>query len=636
MSDSISIGDLRKKGDKAPAKPLKERWWKCKVDGDGKSVSDTIAARVKQLQQQQSARVMRAIVSARLYGNASLAGVSGFNSSQMTTQGGALKERVTDNVIQSVVDTATARIGENKPRPYFITSGGSYKLQRQAKRLNQFVEGIFFEQKAYEMGGDAQRDAGIFGDGLIHIGKRADRVHHTRVLSAECWVDEAEGLYGKPREFHWVRAVDRDELAALYPKKEALISRAARAPFQETGSVSAATDMVIVCESWHLKSGPDAEDGKHSCSIDGGVVLEEDWEHAGFPFAFFKWAPRPIGYWAQGIAERLQNKQLEINKLLWVMQRSMHMAGSYKIFLEDGSKVVKEHVTNDIGAIITFRGTPPTWFVPQVVPGEYYQHLQTLISSCYEREGVSLQSATGVKPSGLNSGEAQRVYRDTVNERLKTQERLNERGYMDLAAWDIAIARDIAKDSGGKYKVETIQKRSTVEVEMTAAELEDGDWKLQCFPTSSLPRDPAGRLETIQEYIQAGFMTPRQGRRALDFPDLDAIESLANAEEDLLTKMLDAICDDGKMTVPEPTDDLQLGKELVVEYINRGRMLDLSDDRLDMLRAWSAQLDALQEQAQAAMAPPPGAGAPGMGPPQAVPTAPPVSNLLPNAPQAAA
>ena len=42
---------------------------------------------------------------------------------------------------------------------------------------------------------------------------------------------------------------------------------------------------------------------------------------------------------------------------------------------------------------------------------------------------------------------------------------------------------------------------------------------------------PAGRLATIQEYIQAGFITPRQGRRAIDFPDLETIESLGNSQK---------------------------------------------------------------------------------------------------------
>ncbi len=153
---------------------------------------------------------------------------------------------------------------------------------------------------------------------------------------------------------------------------------------------------------------------------------------------------------------------------------------------------------------------------------------------------------------------------------------------------------------------------------------------LQCFPISRLPKDPQGRLQTIQEYIQAGFITPRQARRALDFPDLETIESLANAQEDMLSKTLDDIIDHGKYAPPEPTDDLQLGKEMVLEYIQKYRSLELEEDKLNMLRTFNSQIDAMlaksaQLQAATAM----------QNAPQAAPAAPPVSQLLPNAPRAA-
>lgn len=592
-----------------------------------REISGAISARVNFLQQHQSSRRFRHVAYARLYGNANMYGVAGDMGRAMAlAEQSGPKERVTHGVTQSIIDTVVAQVGENKPRPYFLTSGGTYKEQRRAKRLNQFTEGIFYENRGYELGGDAQRDAEVFGDGLIHIWDRKGRVCWERVLAGELWVDEAEGMYGKPRELHWVRPVDREMLLAAFPDAREVILSSEAEPIANYIPVASQADMVMVRESWHLRSGEDADDGKHTISIAGGLLDPIlPWEHDFFPFARFTSMTRPMGYWGQGAAERLQSKHIEINKLLWLIQRSMHMAGTFKVFIQAGSKIVKEHINNEIGAIIEWKGSEPKFFVPNVVPMEYYSHFQTLVRACYEQEGVSLQVSTGEKPAGLNSGEAQRVYRDTVALRMKTRERLNERAFMDAAEVSIAIARDIALRDG-KYTVSHPNKRALDEVSMSADELDPSGWDVKCFPTSSLPKDPAGRLQTIQEYIQAGFMTPRQGRRALDFPDLEAVESLANASEDLLTKLLDAICDDGEYTPPEPTDDLQLGKELVIEYINRGRALDLEPERLDLLRNWSAQVDALQ----AAATPPMPAAMPGQdASPQAQPAAPPTSNLLP-------
>jgi len=588
-SDSISILDF-KKPQQERARDWRPNWWApdtwkgISPDQLNDAVARSVADTVDGMQKRQGTRMRQLVIAARLYGNSQLLGVSGLSPGAMFSALGALRERLTDNVIQSVVDTSTARVGENKPRPYFLTDGGTFALQRRAKRLNRFMEGMFYESKAYRIGSDAQRDAEVFGDGLIFVTEKYGRVCYERVLSAELWVDEAEAIYGHPRQMHWARAVDREVLLAWAQdgkdgkeRKRVVdsILSAERAPLQQEGFPSNQADMVTVRESWHLRSGPDAKDGKHCISIDGHLLEPlSEWPHDFFPFARWRWCPRPLGYWSQGLAEQLQNKQIEVNKLLWLMQRSMHMAGTWKVFLEDGSKIVKEHLNNEIGAIVTYRGTKPDWFVPNVVPPEYYMQYERLVQSMYERANVPIQVATGQKPSGLNSGEAQRVYRDTTNEGMKTKERLNEDAFMELARIYIAIAREIAEREG-KYEVRTPTGRVLTSVAMTSKDLDPSDYEMQCFPTSSLPKDPAGRLATIQEYIQAGFMSPRQGRRALDFPDLEAVESLANAAEDLLCKVLDAICDEGEYEPPEPTDDLALAKELVLEYINRGRMQGL-------------------------------------------------------------
>lgn len=637
-SDSVSIVNFRdpkrkrdpSKVDDAP-QLANLRWWTLDAkEDDGSAVANAIEAHINFLQQHQMSRMRQLVISARLYGNAALTGITGFSADRMVQMGSALKDRISDNVVQSVVDTQTAMVGQNKPRPYYLTDGGSYKLQRKAKKLNQFTEAIFHENKSYRLGSEGQRDCGIFGDGFIFVTKRHGRVVHERVLGSELWVDELEAMYGCPRQLHWVRAVDREELIGIFPEAEDIIRDATRADFKEAGVPSTASDMVTVRESWHLRSGPDAKDGKHTVSISGHLLDPvTDWPYDFFPFARFRWAPRPMGYWSQGLAEQLQNKQLEVNKILWIIQRAIHLASGYKVLVEDGSKIVSEHINNDIGAIIKYRGTKPDWVVPAVVPMEYYQQYERLVNSMYERAGISLQSATGVKPQGLNSGQAQRDYRDTVTMRLKTNEGHNEDAYLDLARISIAMARELAEEGKGYYEARSPSSRILKIVRMSAEDLDPADFEMQCFPTSSLPKDPAGRLQTIQEYIQAGFMTPRQGRRALDFPDLEAVESLANAAEDLIAMVLDAICDDGEYQPPEPTFDLHLAKEMAVEYINRGLSQDLEEEHMDMLRAWSTQVDSL---IQLATPPPmPGPG-PGMGPPQAQPMAPPTSPLVPNVP----
>lgn len=603
---------------------------------EGDPAAESIFAALAFLQKHQQARMRQSLTSARLYGNIPLYGSAGVAYARLIQSQSATKDRMTFNAIQSVVDTVVARIGETKPKPYFLTSGGNYKAQRKAKKLNQFVEGCFYETRTYDLGLEAFRDAAIWGDGFIHVFGRNGKIVHERVMESELWIDEEEGKYGFPRTLYRYKSIDRDELAGYMPdKKKQILNASADVKGIRSNSVA---DLLQVIECWHLGSvTPDGEyvGGKHCIAIKEHMLVEESWDYNLFPFAKIPWAKRPIGYFSQGVCERRQGEQIELNNELWLIQRSMKLAGTVKVFLRNGSKVVKEHINNEIGAIISHTGEPPVFFCPEPIHQVYFENVNRIIERIYRGEGVSELTASSKKPEGLDSGAAIREYEDIESDRFRSISRQNDNLYLDICKLDVLVAQELAEGKHGP-KVRVPSKRAFEEIDWKRdiGNLKDSEYVLQCFPISRLPRDPAGRLQTIQEYIQAGFMTPRQGRRALDFPDLDTIESLANAQEDLVTKILDDIIDSGEYRPPEPTDDLSLDKELVVEYIQRYRLLELEDDKMAMLRAWSSQVDAFQSQAEAAMAPPP--GMPAGGTPQAVPTPPPVSQLLPNAPQKAA
>jgi len=601
------------------------RWWMLK-DQDA---ADVISGTLNLIRDAQSFRATQWIVSARLYGNLAPTTLAGVSFSKLAASQPALRDRISYNVVQSVVDTAVARITRNRPKPLFLTSGGDHKKQREAKKLNAFLDGVFYENSTHAIGTTVFRDAAVWGDGFIHVFAKANRVCHERVMSSEIFVDDVESLYGSPRQMHRVKQVDRQVLFDMFPDDADKIAGAKPSRTEEAGR-SIVADMLTVRESWHLPSGPGADDGKHCITIDGAVLGEmEPWPHQWFPFARVQWTPRLYGYWGQGLAEQLQNIQLEINKLLWVIQRSMHLMGSFKVFIENGSKIVKEHLNNDVGSIINYTGTPPMYVTPPIVAPEVYAHLQTLKNSAYEQAGISQLAASSLKPDGLNSGRALREYNDIQTDRFATVSKSYENMFMDVARLSIEVIKMIAERDGG-YEVRVPNTKTVQTLDWADIKLNEDDYVMQCFPVSSLPSDPAGRLATIQEYAQAGFLSPRQARRLLDFPDLEQVESLANAEEDYLTGVFDRIVDDGDYTSPDPLDDLALAKQLCLEYYAKGKNNNLREDRLELLRRYLQQISEI-EQAMAPPAPPmpmPGAEGQPLAPP--MPMQP--SDLVPNVP----
>ena len=251
------------------------RWWML----DGEDAANVISGTLNLIRDAQSFRATQWIVSSRLYGNLSPTTLAGVSFSKLAAQQPALRDRISYNLVQSVVDTVVAKITRNRPRPLFLTSGGDYKKQREAKKLNAFLEGVFYENSTHELGTTVFRDAAVWGDGFIHVFAKGDRVCHERVMSSEIFVDDVEALYGQPRQMHRVKQVDRQVLFDMFPDEADKIAGAKPSRTEEAGR-SIVADMLTVRESWHLPSGPGADDGKHVITIDGAVLGRmEPWPH---------------------------------------------------------------------------------------------------------------------------------------------------------------------------------------------------------------------------------------------------------------------------------------------------------------------------------------------------------------------
>ncbi len=602
------------------------KWW---LAGSKTELANQVLDTVGFLKEQQQWRYRQATVYARLYGNMPLQNFFGNNMTKMAVGQNLPIDRPTMNVIQSCVDTLISRISQQRPRPVFLTDNGDYRLRNMAKQMNSFIQGEFYQMKAYELGALLLRDATIWGTGCAKIYEKNRRVAIERRVCMELLVDENDGIYGDPRCLYEVKLVDRSVMAAANSDKKSLIENAQQG-FPYAQADRTASDQIIVAEAWHLPSGPDANDGRHCIVCSEGTILDEPWEKDTFPFVFLHYSPRPMGFWGQGLAEQLMGTQVEINKLLMTISQSINLVGVPRVFVEDGSKVVKAHLNNAIGSIVTYRGTKPQYEVAPCVPQELYAQLQRLVEYAYQQSGISTLAAAAQKPAGLNSGEALRNYDDIQSDRFAALVKRYDQFYIDLAYQDIYEAKEICEEDGS-YTTVYPNKDGTKEIDLPKADLLENPI-IQCFDASSLPRDPAGRLQKVTEMMQAGIIDPQEGRRLLDFPDIEQEDKLKSARKERILQILDQIVESGKYTPVDPFTDLMQAKELVVDYINLYASAKLEESKMQLLRNYYTQVLAMT---QAGMTPPPMPGAaPGMPPapggaPIAVPQGRPQSDLLP-------
>ncbi len=551
------------------------------------------------------------------------------NSKMLDISNRLPNNRPTVNVTQSCIDTLGSRVTQSRPKPVFLTDNGDSKERKLSKEMNAFIAGEFYRCKAYEVGALTLRDSCVLGDGFIKVVEVNKKVAMERTMGTELFVDMNDAYYGNPRTLIQIKLVNREVAEALFPKEDEEIAKAQQAVVDSSsGSTETVTDQIILVEGWHLPSGQDTGDGRHTIACSAGVLLDEPWEKETFPFVKLGYNPDVVGWYSQGLADMLSGLQIEINKLLNTMSQAINLIGVPRIFIDEMSKVLETAFNNNVGTIIKYRGTKPLYEVAQCVPQEMYAHLERLINYAYQVSGVSSLSAAAQKPAGLDSGEAIRSYDDLQTDRFAAFSRRYEQMYIDLAYQVIDLAKDIA-ERDKKYTTVYPTKDGVREVDLPKAVKLKDTYVIQCFDQSSLPKDPAGRQAKLSEMLASQEITLPEFRRLSNFPDLEQSDKLANALQERLLSILDSIIEDGEYTVPDPflLDPEDTATRLAVNYINMYSVCKPQEDRMQMLRDFFTQIQTLKAQSEPPPQMAPGGpeqpqGNPNQAPPPAPPPAP--------------
>lgn len=591
------------------------RWW-LRDEGEAHKLVHSLIDRIEK---EDSARIESYRRYVRLYDGSDLRGLE-VGSYYRTAD----PNRITVNIIASVIDAAGARITKASPRPTFLTDGADWSKQRQAKNLTRFMEGALYQTEAYESAPWIFRDAAIIGDGLAKVFSEEKRIKVQRTFPWEVFVDPCEAYYNDPRQLFERKLYDRAQLMELYPKLRDEIKNAGRTRKTRQYRDGSVADQVLVVEAWHLPSGERAKDGRHVIALENVTLVDDEWKRDTFPFARFQWKPKPLGWWGQGIAEQLLGKQYEINLLLEKIQEIYKIWGKPWLFGPRGANIQKSHITDELDTYIEYDGeVPPSLQVFRLVAPEMYEHLERLIRAAYEESGVNQMSASATKPAGIDAAIALRELDDLQSERLAPQSKAYSNGFMQIS--ELVIEEATSLDD---YTVKVADRHEMEELDFDEIDLDRDAYVMRMFPTSALSQTPAYRLQQIKELMAEGFISREDAVRLLDFPDLDAHASRELAPYHVIEKAIEKMLDDGEPFMPEPYLPLAWGKRYATAMYCWGRLRNAPDEHLELVREFITACDDLEKQmaGDAAagavpgappIAPPPDAAA--MGAPPGVP-----------------
>lgn len=516
-----------------------------------------------------------------------------------------LDAKFTMNVVQSATNTLVSKIAKNKVRPTFLTDDGDWGMQQQAKKLTKYTYGQFYKTKVYEETKKALRDACIFGDGFVkHWHDAQGNINVKRVFKPSLIVNQAEVMYAQePKTIYEVRVVDKGTLKEKYPdfKKEIDEASISDIPFF-IDSFESNHQLAVVVEAYRVahktvdKEGKEIlHPGKHFIGISTATFVYEDFKKEKIPYTRIQYVPNAVGYYGKGVAEIITGHQVELNRMLRRISRSMNIMSSPNILVDYMSEIIDTHFNNEVGTIIKYKGAPPAYNFPMGINPVAIDWFLTVYQKAFEELGLSQLTAQSKKPSGLDSGKALREYNDIETERFAELAQAWEQFHLDIADAIIDHSKQIA-DEGGDVVVLSPDKYGAQKIDFKKIKLKNSEYVMQVYPTSMLPKTPAGRLAYVQEMLAAGLLEPQEGLSLLEFPDISEITENKNAGTDDIKWTVYTIIEDGVYNPPEPYQNLDYGIQYMNSTYLRMKSRGLPVERLDLLQKWINDALSLKEQ----------------------------------------
>lgn len=633
----------------ATATQPRPRWWK-----EGKQTLHTaLLGTATFLRDKDTERRQRFLRLAGLYANRAITDL--MHDAYDLTPAKDKDVGIRMNVIRNMVDSVTAKIAKNKPKPTVVTDGGDFTLRQQAKRLDTYIWGQFCKNDVYPLVQGMFRDGAVFGSGVLKVVEVAvddelGRINVERTFPWELFVDPLEAMYGAPRSLFQTKLVDRHVLLDAYGEGDDAGSKARREAIEKApvvkGSAAgrdAYAEQILVVEAWHLPSGEGAKDGRHAIVIETGCLFEEKWTDLTFPFVILHWSRPLMGFWGDALTEEVEDLQNELHELMTKVQAAFYHHSTPKLITWDGSTVTAKYDNDLRGQHIEVAGgaNAPVWVAPSVVAPEVFQHIDRISTRIYEVGGVSQLSAQSKKPAGIDSAVAMQEYNDIESERFVIRGQDLEGAVVRLGEEIVRASRRLdARELDVEVRAESRKRRKTYleKIRWSQIKLPDDAFRLKTFPTSSLPQSPPGRIAAVESMAKAGILPPEDLKQLIDFPDTESVMSRELAPYELVLDQMERMVDEQEPVMPSPYQNVELAHRLVQLTICQFELDSVPEDRLELLREYVSAcedlLDVAKKGAAMAAAPPiapPMPGADPMAPPMPMPAPVPPPMPMPEA-----
>ena len=445
------------------------------------------------------------------------------------------------NVIKSIIDTLTSKIAQSKVRPYFNTTNGDWSVpvnngMNAAIQAQQYFDIVFENYNVHKIVSEAFRDSCIFDTGVIFVDT-------DDVKRANPW-----GVYFDPNETNnnvpYSRIVyERSNfpVTALPTKVRAKIKNKS----------------IVYC-SYSLYF--DVTNKIKAYLVNDKIILTEAYNTDIVPFVFLPYQ-RLIGNTSLSVVDTLYTLQTEIDILEQKISEASQLTPANTMFVPENSNIKANQINNGIGNIMTYRpapggsSNPVTISTPSFIAQQYIDTRNDYIQKAYELSGISLLSATGQKPSGVDSGIALSTLENVESDRFETQVKQVINSYVEITKLIIKLKEsdeNILPEANNIYNVKWADIKNSID-----------NMKIQFSAADSLSKDPSVKLQQLQVLAQQGIIPKNRVAQLMELPDIQSGYNLSNNAINAVYTVIDDCINHDVFTVPSYIPFVMLKEEII-------------------------------------------------------------------------
>lgn len=519
------------------------------------------------------------------------------------------------SLVREVIDAAMA-LCVRLPAMKILPVGQQFKIQRGAKLMSRFLNGVFYDNNAKTLAPQLFLDAATTRIGALkwYFDEATNKMKCERLNSLWLLWDDAEGP--EPKSLYYQAPASKRALISMFPEHESQIRDL---PHWEPIGVPLVefqrfheTDRVKVTEAWSLPSGKIP--GKHVIQVGKNInLVDEKWKHPRFPVVPYRWSYGFRTWGGRPLAEILLPYQLWNNKITRIMAEASNAAVP-KLMIHEKAELVNGF-TDKIMERINWRGpVAPNVVVPTTIGVDLWRLREAIKAEAYEEGGVNSTIATGSATQGqLTSAPAQREKMDIASTRLIHPTEMGETFWKECGEVIVMLA----SDHGEKISAHAPMGSYLRDIPYKEINLAEGDYAVEVSSTAALPLTVGGRMDRVNDLLQMkddtgqSLIKARDALRMLQIPDTESIMDRETASYDLANCQVEAALWEGNYIPPEPIQDLKIlidiaGKELMRALQNE----TFPEDNIELCRRLIEESKLLlnqagqQQQAQTPVQPP--------------------------------